>query len=105
MVVLDLCGDKCVVAGDFAIHFSRHKGAGGITALALACVGAQPAVQSLLATGQEALRSFVIDDIAGALSERALGLAARRSTYELAEGLAVDGRRSLSGRARNGITA
>src|ERR1019366_9843757 len=49
----------------------------------------------LLQRGEEALSSLVIDDVAGALGERALSLTARRLAYELAQGLAISGRRGL----------
>jgi hypothetical protein len=45
----------------------------------------------LLQCGEELLCCFVVGDVAGALGEGALGLAACRSSYKLAQGLAADG--------------
>ena len=52
LIMLDLRGDERVVAGDFAVRFCRYEGAGSVATLALAGIGKQPAIQSLLAAAE-----------------------------------------------------
>ena len=49
----------------------------------------------LLQCGEESLCRFVVEDIAGALGECALGLVAGSSSYELAQGLSAGSCRGL----------
>ena len=59
--MLDLCRDECVIARDRAVWLGGDECPGGVAMLALACIGAQPAIQALLAATKclDAMRSTV----------------------------------------------
>src|SRR5580700_10881450 len=59
--MLDLCRDERVVAGDLAVRLGGHECPSRVAMLALACIGAQPTIQELLAATEclDAMRTMV----------------------------------------------